>query len=450
GVPKDKESKSIWNELGVKDVREEGIEDVFWGPTGNEGPCGSTTEIYCKNASGKDVEIWNIVFNQFFYPGSREELLAETPGKVLKPLETPGVDTGMGLERLVMIAQNAKNIFETDLFQLIIDLLPAELDTSKKRIIADHVRAISFLISDGVRPSNKGASYILRRLMRRLIVASQGMEMKNIFETIVKNYSGAYPELNIQNILSVFGEEKDRFEKILKEGEREIAKSDSIDVKLAFKFYESYGLPYEVIKDLAGDKVKDLKRADFEREFAHHQEISRAGQEKKFGGHGLILNTGELKAANEEELKKVTRLHTATHLLQAALRKVLGPEVKQMGSDITAERTRFDFTFPRKLIDEEIKRVEDEVNGAIRRALPMQMKKMKIDEAKQTGALYFFRDKYPNEVNIYFAGNSLEDAFSKEFCGGPHVKNTSEIGEFKIVKEEASSAGVRRIRADVV
>src|SRR5258708_6214411 len=336
-VSKDDESKKIWNELGVTDVREEGMEDVFWGPTGTSGPCGPTTEIYCKSADGKDVEIWNIVFNEYFCDGSREELLS---GKAkLKPLETKGIDTGMGLERLAMIAQGKKTIFDTDLFMPLISVLPTAgqgIDLRTQKIFADHVRAFSFLISDGVVPSNKGAGYILRRLMRRVIVQNSLMsEHRNnqlILEMIgecVQTYKEAYPELDDKRIIEVFTDESQKFQKTMMTGLRELGKIDSVDAKTAFTLYESYGLPYEVIKELGGAKAKDLAREAFDEEFKKHQEISRAGSEKKFGGHGLILDTGELKAGNEEELKKVLRLHTATHLLQGALREVLGPEVQR-------------------------------------------------------------------------------------------------------------------------
>lgn len=449
-VPKDEESRVIWNELGVTDVREEGIEDVFWGPTGSSGPCGPTTEIYCKNAAGQDIEVWNIVFNQFVYPGSREDLLTQTPGKTLEPLTTPGVDTGMGLERLAMISQNVSTIFETDLFQPILNIFAPTVGKERvKYISADHVRAVSFLIADGIRPANKGAGYILRRLLRRLIMYNLS-GLQDAFAVIVKNYNAAYPELAVDIILSVFNEETKKFGKALMAGQKEMNTYDLIDAKIAFHLYESYGLPYEVIKEIGPEKTEQLTHEAFDQEFKKHQEISRAGVAKKFGGHGLLLDTGELKAANEQELNTVTRLHTATHLLQAALRKVLGDEVRQMGSDITAERTRFDFSFPRKVTREEITQVEQLVNNAIQHNLTMEAKKMPYDEAVKTGALYFVKDKYPDEVNVYSAYDAQTGkVFSREFCGGPHVGRTGEIGVFKIIKEESSSAGVRRIRATI-
>lgn len=452
-VPKDDESRAIWRSLGVTDIREEGMDDVFWGPTGTHGPCGPTTELYCRNAKGQDVEVWNIVFNQFLCSGSREELMSGHA--TLNPLETPGIDTGMGFERLAMISQNASTIFETDLFSDIVALLPGDMDERSKRIVADHARALCFLIADGVRPSNKERGYVLRRLMRRIIViehfaGDQRINMvKDLLPVIVGTYRAAYPELHIDVILDEWDMERTKFLKTVKNGLKELAKCETIDNTTAFKLYESYGLPYEIIKEMGGGRASALSRQGFEHEFQKHQEISRAGAEKKFGGHGLLLDTGELKAADEEELKVVTRLHTATHLMQAALREVLGPEVAQKGSDITVERTRFDFSFHRKMSDDERASVERRVNEIIQKDLPMQYTEMPFEEAKKTGALYFFREKYPDTVKVYYAGTSFDDAFSKEFCGGPHVTHTGEIGHYKITKEEACSAGVRRIRAVV-
>jgi len=462
GVPKDEESKEIWNSLDPSiEVREEGMEDVFWGPTGSSGPCGPTTEIYCKNANGKDVEIWNIVFNEFFCSGSREELL--TGEAKLAPLKTKGIDTGMGFERLVMVSQGKKNIFETDLFTALIgsesDAVIDETDSlsSVGRITLDHARAIAFLIADGVRPSNKDAGYVLRRLMRRIIVRgslSQGQiyRAEDVIQKVIDYYGDFYKEVRVEehNIEEVFAEESKKFERTVNNGLRELGKLSVVDAVTAFRLYESYGLPYEVIKDLGGEKVKGLKREEFDEEFKKHQEKSHAGAGKKFGGHGLILDTGELKAGNEEDMKKVLRLHTATHLLQAALREVLGNEVHQMGSDITPERTRFDFSFPRKMTPEEIKTTEIIVNEKIKEDLPVQFKEMAKAEAEKIGALHFFKEKYPDPVKVYYVGHDISSAWSKEFCGGPHVTHTGEVGEIKIIKEEAVSAGVRRMRAIVV
>lgn len=456
GVSKDKDSRAIWQALGVSDIREEGVEDVFWGPTGSSGPCGPTTEIYCKNIEGRDVEIWNLVFNEFFFPGSREELLGGRTPKSLEKLKTPGVDTGMGLERLVMVAQNKKNIFETDLFAHFIELLPHTLDIRIKRIIIDHIRGSTFLIADGVRPSNKEAGYVLRRLLRRVFAYAELHKVPihvidALFHNIAHEYGDFYNDLFAKNdlIREEIALERERFSKTLKRGLTEFQKILSLDAQSAFHLYESFGLPYEIIKELGGERAQNLKREDFDNEFKRHQEKSRHGAEKKFGGHGLLLDTGELKARDKEELKKVTRLHSATHLLQAALRMVLGEGVRQMGSDITVERTRFDFSFSRKLTPEEIKKVEHVVNDAIEQDLRVEQKEIAYEEAIMLGALHFFKEKYPTQVKVYSFLRPDGTAFSRELCGGPHVTHTQEIVKFTILKEEAASAGVRRIRASV-
>jgi alanyl-tRNA synthetase len=454
-IPKDGESRRIWETLGITDIREEGMEDVFWGPTGISGPCGPATEIYCTNAAGDDIEVWNIVFNQYVYPGTREELLAGAGEKKLEPLKTPGVDTGMGMERLAMIAQRAATIFETDLFMGLLACLPAELETRKKRIIADHLRASVFLIADGIEPSNKAQGYILRRLLRRVLAMEQTTDIslqacEDVLLQAIQRYSEWYPELSEKKnaVINTFFIEQQKFARMLNTGLKELSRVSEVNAPAAFRLYESFGLPFEVIKEEAGERALQLTRADFEQEFRNHQERSRAGTEKKFGGHGLVLDTGELKAANAEELQIVTRLHTATHLLHAALRMVLGEDVKQMGSDITAERTRFDFSFPRKVTPEELTRVEAMVNDVIKNDYSVEAKEMPYEEALKTGALHFFKEKYPERVTVYSViRREPNEVFSKEFCGGPHVTHTGNIGHFIIRKEESSSAGIRRIRA---
>ncbi len=485
-VPKDNESRAIWRQLGIADenIREEGMEDVFWGPTGTSGPCGPTTEIYCKNEAGKDVEIWNVVFNEFLCDGSRELLLQ---GKAnLAKLGIQGIDTGMGMERLAMISQQKKNIFETDLFAPFRNILSrGGEDIKSARIIADHLRGSAFLIADGVVPSSKGAGYILRRLIRRAMIHANKSEIQennfllgkdylmNLLDNTIDFYAveASYSELALkkQNILGVFEVELDFFNKTIKKGLREFQQrfpgmqaedgksGESYHPfvmyqevgKEAFDLYQSYGFPLELIRELLEDRFYKFSLEQFMIEFRKHQEKSRTGAEKKFGGHGLILDTGELKAGNEEELKKVLRLHTATHLLQRALRDVLGPEVHQLGSDITPERTRFDFPFPRKLTPEEIARVEALVNEKIKEDLPVQFEEMSKEEAEKVDALHFFREKYPDRVKVYFVGHDLKTAWSKEFCGGPHVTRTGAIGQFRIAKEEAVGQGVRRVRGVV-
>jgi alanyl-tRNA synthetase len=451
GVPKDTESREIWQSLDPNmKIVEQGMSDVFWGPTGSAGPCGPTTEIYCKNAKGQDVEVWNIVFNQFFFAGSREELENGAGEKKLEPLATPGVDTGMGLERLAMSVQKTANVFETDLFTPMIKALPESMDERVKRIMADHTRAMSFLIADDVRPSNKDAGYVLRRIMRRAIVHEHlaGAEyIKKLIDIVAADYGSFYPELDPKMIHEVYDAEHAKFMKTVTVGLRELAKLKAVDAMSAFKIFESYGLPYEIIKELGGEKAAALDRKAFDGEFKKHQEASKAGSEAKFGGHGLYLKTGEVTIRDKSEVEKVTRLHTATHLLHAGLRAVLGDEVRQDGSDITVERTRFDFRFPRKVTPEELKKVEEWVNAAIQKELNVEWKEMAYADAVKEGALGFFKERYPERVKVYTMFDSASgEVYSKEFCGGPHVENTATVGTFKITKEESSSAGVRRIR----
>src|SRR3989344_1562701 len=436
----DEESYKIWNsKIGIpKDKIILGEKkDNFWGPTGDEGPCGPSSEIYIDG-----VEIWNLVFNEYY---------KEKNGN-FRRAKNSGIDTGMGLERLVSILQGVDDVFETDLlkplFSKIKELAP-KAEEKILRILTDHLRASIFLIIDGIRPSNKEAGYILRRLLRRILAYQIKYDIHaDLFpesvEIVKKKFGKIYPKTKeTKIIIDVMESEAQKFKATIAHGIKEIEKCETISGKKAFYLYETFGLPFELIKELSPIKTKDLKREDFDEEFEKHRDISRAGVEKKFGGHGLILNTGELKAKNEEEEKKVIRLHTATHLLQWALIEVLGKNIRQTGSDITAERTRFDFSFDRKLTSEEIKKIENLVNQKIKENLPVYFKEMPKTKAEKTGALSFFKAKYPEIVKVYFIGPSIE------FCGGPHVKNTSEIGNFKIIKEESTAAGIRRIRATV-
>ena len=391
---------------------------------------------------GKFIEIGNDVFVQY----------QKTPDGDYLPLEQKAIDNGRGFERLVMVMEGKKNMYETSIFEPIMSRLPSHFDLRTKRIIADHSRAIVFLAGEGILPSNKEQGYVMRRLMRRIMALNIPHD---IIDVVIDTYAEQYPELRAQRleIMQAYKDEFDKFTKTLSGGKKELGRLEKIDASSAFKLYESFGLPYELIKDIAGSKAKDLTREAFDEEFKKHQEKSRAGAEKKFGGHGLLLDTGELKVGNEEELKKATRLHTATHLLHAALRKVLGNEVRQAGSDITAERLRFDFNFPRKLTPEEIQKIEDLANEAVSKDYQVTKQEMDYEEAIKSGALAFFKLKYPKRVNVYSIGegnNSMGksiELFSRELCGGPHVSHTAEIGRIKITKEEAVSAGVRRIRA---
>jgi alanyl-tRNA synthetase len=404
---------------------------------------------------GRFMEIGNSVFMEY----------KKTEEGAFEKLAQQNVDFGGGLERITAASNDNPDIFTIDILQPLIAMIRSAATQSNicsERIIADHVRAAIFLIADGVIPSNKDRGYLLRRLIRRAVMHGHyliGLPeqfLSRTIDTLIDSYAGAYPELpeHRAHIGATFSKEQEAFEKTyrggIKEFEKSAAKAEgNISGEEAFTLLATYGFPLELTEELAGQRGIRVDKEAFEKHMEAHRALSRAGQEKKFGGHGLILDTGELKAKDEVELKKVTRLHTATHMLQQALREVLGPEVRQMGSDITIERTRFDFTFPRKLTPEEIAQVEAHVNQKVREDLPMQKVVLPKSEAEKTGALYFFMEKYPDPVNVYFIGKTLESAWSKEFCGGPHVSHTGEVGEFKIAKEEAVSAGVRRIRGVV-
>lgn len=457
-VLRDDESAKIWEEYGFSkengNLRYENREENFWGPTGNEGPCGPTTEIY---AGG--VEIWNIVFNEYYCSPRSPQGEAGHADKHLEKLKTPGVDTGMGLERLTMVSQGENNIFETDLFQPIFDSISevqGDKPIEKLRIIADHLRAAAFLIADGIRPSNTERGYILRRLIRRAMVTHYkfiGTDLDPQFyvkpiQAVIALYGkdGPYKDLfeRSDEILNILGHETERFSKSLERGMKELEKMSAISGKQAFDLYQSFGLPPEITHEHQAFNWEEFSKAQDE-----HLKVSAAGSEKKFGGHGLILDTGELKAANEDEMNIVIRLHTATHLLQSALRQVLGDSVHQAGSDITAKRTRFDFTFGRKLTPEELQKIEDVVNKAIQDDLEVTYEEFPYEEAIQTGALHFAKEKYPPQVKVYTMDSKYPEPFSKELCGGPHVEHTLQVEHFRIIKEEAVAAGIRRIRGTV-
>ncbi len=423
-VPADLESEEIWKSIDQNiEVKKFGRADNFWGPTGTEGPCGPTTEIYVDG-----IEIWNIVFNEFY----------QNADKSLKPLETKGIDTGMGLERLVKVVQKVETVFETDLFA---SLMPRTvLDIKFQRIITDHLRTAVFMISDGVEPSNKERGYILRRILRRVFVIENRHELspqmfENLIIAVIGKYKNYYPDLekNKNEIINAYFAEWQKFKEALSQGLKEFEKN--LD---PFVLFTTYGFPLELIRELAKEKGVEIDEASFQDKFKAHQEISKAGMEQKFkgglGGHG------------EMEVK----YHTATHLLHQALRDVLGKHVEQKGSNITPERLRFDFAHPQKMTDEEKRKVEEIVNQKIKEDLVMRNVVLPKTEAEKSGALHFFGDKYGDEVSIYYLGDSLDSAYSKEFCGGPHISNTGILGTFKILKEEAVSAGVRRIKAVLI
>jgi len=432
GVPFDEESYEFWKKIGMPEekIRREGV-DNFWGPTGDEGPCGPTTEIYVNG-----TEVWNIVFNQFFCDKDKK----------LIPLKIQGVDTGMGLERLAMVCQKKPTVYETDLFEPIIKEIEKNtqkaytLDQKSYRIIADHVKAAVFLATDGVFPSNVERGYVLRRIIRRAIRFGKILGLPKNFiiplaKVIVEIYKETYPELKSRETetLTILQNEEEKFEKTLEIGLKETASviaKGNISGEEAFHIYETYGFPLEMIEELAKENGKEMDKGAFAKASEKHQEISRAGLEGKFGGIG------------KDATYQATKLHTATHMLHAALRQVLGDHVRQMGSDITPVRLRFDFQHPAKMTVEEIKKVEDLVNQNIKKDLSVKKEEMALQKALDSGAMSFFREKYPERVSVF----TISD-FSKEICAGPHVGKTSELGKFKIIKEESSGAGIRRIRA---
>jgi len=419
-IPRDEESYNVWKETDSSiEIKEFGKEDNFWGPTGNEGPCGPTTEIYVNG-----VEIWNIVFNEYY----------SHPDSSLTALETKGVDTGMGFERLVVAVQKKKSIYETDLFDFIIKKLGFIEDEKQKRIMADHIKASIFLISDGITPSNTDRGYILRRLLRR-VIRHKLNNIDELVDIIISKYFDVYNNLDKDNIKKIINTEKEKFEETLNKGLKQFEKAKMID---PFILFSTYGFPLELTMELAKERGIEIDIKDFEEKMKEHQEISRAGMEEKF--------KGGLAGHSEMEIK----YHTATHLLHQALREILGNHVFQKGSNITPKRLRFDFSHLDKMTDEEKKKVEDLINQKIKENLSVSFEEMKVEEAKKQGALGVFDEKYGEKVKVYSVGNpstSSGQVFSKEICGGPHVKNTSELGKFRIQKEEAVSAGVRRIKA---
>ena len=414
-VPKDEESRQIWKNIDSNlEVREDGS-DVFWGPTGDSGPCGPTTEIYCKNANGEDVEVWNIVFNEYFCYGSREKL--DKGEDKLKKSEILGIDTDMGLERLVATVQKKKNVYDTDLFD-------GEI-SKEDRIVADHIKTALFMISDGVLPSNNGRGYVLRRLIRRAVRFSK-IDIKTQLEKIKEKYKGVY----VLNDNGEIEKEEKKFRNTLEHGLKEFEKG--ID---PFILATTYGFPIELTEELAKEKGIAIDRADFDKKMAEHQKLSQTASAGMFKG-GL---------ANHEP--KTIKLHTAHHLLLAGLQAVVSPEIKQRGSNITEERLRIDFLCDHKLTDEEKKHVEDWVNDKISQSLNVVRREMPLAEAEKIGAQMEFGAKYPETVSVYFIEDKNGNAISKEFCGGPHVENTNELGHFKIQKEEAVAQGIRRIKA---
>ena len=458
-APFDEEAFELWKSLGVSEDRIAKLPkaDNWWGPAGVTGPCGTDTEMFYW--TGPDpvpakfdpedkrwVEIWNDVFMQYN---------KNAEGKY-EPLAQKNVDTGMGLERVTAVLQGKKSCYETEIFAPIF----AELDavrnvepidpadrTPSERIIADHMRAATFILADGITPGRVDQPYVLRRLIRRAIREGKrlgivGNFTSRIAAVVVREFKEFYPELEVaaEVIKSELDREENQFASTLENGTKEFQKMVDrvpefvthkvISGKNAFNLYETYGFPIELTCEMAAEKGFEVDMAGYEAAYKKHQEQSRAGAEQKFKG-GL--------ADHSEE---TARLHSATHLLQAALRKVLGTHVEQRGSNITADRLRFDFCHPEKMTPEQLKEVEDLVNDAISRKLDIICEEMTVEEAKNAGAMGLFGNKYEARVKVYTMGD-----VSKEICGGPHANNTAELGHFKIQKEESSSRGVRRIKA---
>ena len=442
-----------WKKAGIPEERIYyfGKDDNWW-IAGETGPCGPDTEMFYDTGKpkcspecnpscgcGKYVEIWNNVFMEFYKDENGE----------YSKLKQHNVDTGLGLERMAMLLQGKETPFETELFAPIMDKL-VELqkvdNIASRRIVAEHLRSSMMIICDGGRPSNVDRGYVLRRLIRRMVRHMNKLqisldELVTLIDLNVENLKEMYPalETNKETIKTVIIEEKDKFVKTLVKGEKEFSKEidtvkqqnkNIVPGKIVFRLYDTYGFPPEVTEELAAENGMKIDKEGFTKLFKEHQEKSRAGAEQKFKGG--LASTGEME----------TKYHTATHLLNAALKQVLGSHVHQRGSNITAERMRFDFSHPAKMTDEEKKATEDLVNEWIKEAIPVEHLEMKKDEAIRLGAEAMFIEKYGDIVSVYKIGDK-----SIELCGGPHVHNTSELGHFKIKKEESSSSGVRRIKA---
>lgn len=435
----------------------------WWGPAGQTGPCGPDTEMFYDTGKkhdpaygalchpncdcGRFVEIWNDVFME--YDKQMDGSFA--------PLKQKNVDTGMGLERMAAILQKVETVFDTQEFRVLTDAireLAPKMDMQDPasvrsiRVISDHIRAATFVIGDqrGVVPSNVGQGYIVRRLIRRAVREGRRLGITTPFlaklaGVIIGEYGGFYSELetNREKIVTEILKEEEKFartiEKGLKEFERMMA-DHLINGEEAFILFSTYGFPLELTEELVGERGGNLDIAAFKNEFKKHQELSRTSSAGIFKG-GLADHSAE-----------TTRLHTATHLLHRALKNVLGDHVEQKGSNITAERARFDFSHPTKMTPEEIAKVEHIINDVIAQDLPVHFEEMTVEEAKKRGAIGLFESKYGDKIKVYFIGNDTKD-FSKEICGGPHVTHTGELGSFKIQKEEAVSAGIRRIKATV-
>lgn len=458
-APRDMESYGYWREMGVSDDHIFFLDKKhnWWGPAGMTGPCGPDTEMFMDTGKpacgpdcnpscscGKYLEIWNDVFMQYnkLEDGS------------FVPLSQQNVDTGMGLDRTVCILQGKSSVYDTDAFTGILAKIE-ELSGKKYsdgdeitrafRIVSDHIRCATFMIGDekGITPSNVDQGYVLRRLIRRAIRFASTLDIKEgklseIAQCVINQYGEVYPELqkNRERIITELNLEEERFQKTIKQGLKEFEKlvtyldGKTIPGKSAFRLYDTFGFPIEFTLELAKERGFEVDVEGFEVAFKHHQELSQAGAEQRFKGG--LADTGEQTAC----------LHTATHLMLAGLKKHISEDINQKGSNITAERLRFDFSFPRPVTKEELALVEQYVNDAIKASVPVECHEMPLEQARQEGATGIFDAKYSETVKVY----SIE-GWSKEICGGPHAGNTADLGKFVIKKEQSSSAGVRRIKA---
>ena len=469
-APRDDEALAIWKDIFEKHnvagehiyLMDGELAKKNWWSAGDSGPCGPDTEMFydvtgnLNKGMTRDeylvaddkqqvVEIWNDVFMEYLKEG----------GVVIGKLEKQNVDTGSGLERLTMVVQKKNNIFATDMFSDMMNIISSNsktYDERAARIVADHIRTSVFLIADGVTPSNTDQGYILRRLIRRAVryadVLGLTCGFNPLIEEVAKKYNGVYEniETNLPQIKKEIDEEGDKFWKTIENGMKQFekfAESGVISGIEASMLYQSYGFPFEITQELAKERGVTVDEVGYKEEMKKHQDLSRSGSEQKFKG-GLADHSIE-----------TVRLHTAHHLLLRALQIVLGPDVHQRGSNITSERLRIDFAFDRKMTDDEKREVERIVNEKISEALPVTRTEMSLADAEKLGAEHEFGAKYPERVSVYSVGPKdatpenpqFDKRYSIEFCGGPHVNNTNELSQFRILKEEASSQGVRRIKA---
>ena len=451
-APFDRESFDIWRNLGVSEdhIFKYGKKENWWGPVGPTGPCGPDTEMFydMDPTKGKTdpadnpdrfVEIWNDVFMEYD---------KQNDGS-FKPLKQKNVDTGMGFERMLAVLQNAPSIYETDVFLPLakkIEELSNNFNVKSARIVADHLRASIFLIADGVTPSNIERGYVLRKLVRRVIRHASLLKinqdfMEDLAKVVIKTYADFYANLVEfrDSIIEELEKEEVKFKTALTRGIRQFEKiKGNVSGKLAFDLYQNFGFPIELTVELADEADKKVDVTGFEKEFKAHQKLSQKAGEKTKGG--LAVQTD-----------KTAKLHTATHLLHQALRDILGKHVHQTGSHITEERLRFDFSHGEKMTDEQIRKVESIVNQKLKDNLTVYKKLMPKEAAQSIGAIGLFGEKYGELVSVYYIGptEQIKDAYTKEFCGGPHAKTTGELGKFKVIKEESLGSGVRRIYATI-